>query len=387
MTPGTLLLLAVFIAQDQDTSMVKFGPVGIQPALVLQNIGRDPNVFNSATNPQSDFTMTITPKVGVLFSVRRVKITFNQSDDYVYFEKFASERGINQSYGLRADFDLGILQPFGSASTTTSKNRINNEVDLRARHNTTEYVVGTGIQVFTRTHVSIRARQNATSFDSNAFFRGESLAQAFDATIRGLDTSVGVELTPLTSFDVVFTNERQRFDLTPERNSDTFRVMPTFSFSPLGLLNGTAAFGYRRFTPKDPTVPSFSGFVAQVGAGITIKDRHRVSTTVTRDLTYSYDQASVYYITNSIAGTWAYSIGRGFDLQFGPSYNRMHYHQTASTGPANDTYTSYDTSFGYRIRQRLRVSINGTFSRRRSEVSPDRAYDSNRVYGTVTWGG
>jgi len=65
----------------------------------------------------------------------------------------------------------------------------------------------------------------------------------------------------------------------------------------------------------------------------------------------------------------------------------MHYHQTATTGPADDIYTSYDLAFGYRIFPRLRASINGTFSNRHSQISADRAYDSNRVYGTVTWGG
>ncbi|HEX6464125.1 MAG TPA: hypothetical protein VFZ98_06725, partial [Vicinamibacterales bacterium] len=227
MTPGALLLVAAFVAQDQDTSLVKVGPVGIQPSLLLQNIGRDPNVFNSATDAQSDFTMTFTPKVDVTLHVRRVKTTFNQTVDYVYFKKFASERGVNQLYALRADFDLGILQPFASASTASSRNRINNEVDQRARHHTTEYYVGTGINVFTRTHVSIKARQQDTTFDSSEFFRGESLAQAFNGVLRGLDTSVGVALTPLTSLDVVFSNEQQRFDLSRERNSDTFRVMPT----------------------------------------------------------------------------------------------------------------------------------------------------------------
>lgn len=387
MTPGVLLLTVACLAQDQDPGLVRIGPVTFQPALLLQNIGRDPNVFNSSTNPQSDFTMTISPRMNVVLHVRRSKTTFIQTTDYVYFKRFASERGINESYAVREDVDLGILQPFASVATATTKNRINNEVDQRARHDTTEYAVGTGVSVFTRTHVSFKARRSNTSFDAAETFRGESLARAFDGYIRGFDTSAGVALTPLTSLDVVFTSEQQRFHRAPERNSSTFRVMPTFSFSPLGLLNGTAAFGYRRFTPKDPTVPGYHGFAAQVTAGITVKDRHRLSTTILRDLTYSYDQTAVYYIQNSFGGTWAYQIGRGFDSQLGATRNLMHYHRTTSTGPADDTYTSYDFALGYRIRSRLRAAVNGTFSKRRSQVSADRSYNSNRVYGTVTWGG
>ena len=390
MTPGLLLLSTAVLAQapqGQDPSLLKFGPVTIQPSFAIQNISEDPNVFNSATNPQSDFTMTISPKVGVTLNVRKSKTTFTQTVDYVYFKTFASERGTNYSYALGEQVELGILQPFASVSTASSKSRINNEVDTRARHDNTQFAVGTGVNVFTRTHVSFKARRSDTTFDPNETFRGENLAQAFNGFTRGFDTSVGVSLTPLTSLDVVFTDEQQRFDLSPDRNANSFAVMPTFSFSPLGLLNGTAAFGYRHFTPKDPSVPEFRGFVAQVTAAVTVYDKHRLSTSVVRDVTYSYDQVAVYYLQNSIGGTWGYQIGRGFDSQLGATRNVMHYHQTTTSGPADDIYTSYDVAFGYRIFPRLRASINGTFSKRHSEISADRAYDSNRVYGTVTWGG
>lgn len=387
MTPGMLLLTALVIAQDQNASPLRIGPFSFQPTLLVQNIGRDPNVFNSSTNPQSDFTMTISPKMNVVLRARRSKTIFSQTTDYVYFKRFASERGTNESYAVREEVDLGVLQPFASATTSSSKSRINAEVDQRARHENTEYTVGSSVALFTRTHASFKARRISTAFDANETFRGESLASAFDGFIEGFDTGVGIALTPLTSFDVVFTKELQRFDLASERNSNTFRVMPTFTFSPLGLLNGTASFGYRKFTPKDPAVPAFKGFVAQVTASVTVKDRHRLSTTVLRDLTYSYDHASVYYIQNSFGGTWAFQIGHGVESQLGATRNLMHYHQTASTGPADDTYTSYDFALGYRILPRLRAAINGAFSKRQSGVSADRGYDSNRVYGTVTWGG
>jgi hypothetical protein len=389
MTFGMLVLTAACLAQsqEQDNSLLKVGPLSFQPALVISNIGRDPNVFNSATNPQSDFTATFSPKISVIFRVRRLKATFTQATDFVYFKEFASQRGINPSYALRVDYDLGILSPFASATRANAKSRINNEIDQRAQHDSTDYALGTGLKVFTRTHVTFTARQSTLSFAEDETFRGENLADSLNSTTRGVDAAIGVDLTSLTAFSVGFTKEQQLFAQSPDRNSDTFRVMPTFTFSPRGLLNGTAAFGYRKFTPRDPAVPAFAGFVVQVGAGITVHEKHRLATTVLRDLTYSYDATAVYYIQNSINGTWTYSIGRGFDMQLGATRNLMHYHETATTGPADDIYTNYDGAFGYRITPRLRVSVNGTFSRRTSQISADRAYDSNRVYGTVNWGG
>src|SRR5262249_41353090 len=161
-------------------------------------------------------------------------------------------------------------------------------------------------------------------------FRGESLARAFNATNQAIDTSVAIALTPLTTASVIFTNERLRFDRAPERDSNIFRVMPTLTFSPLGVLNGSASFGYRKFTALDPVTPAFEGVVAQVGAGVTLWEHHRFETTVLRDLTYSYDRAATYYIQNSLSGSWNYAFGGRFDTQLGAGRNRMHYHQTSS---------------------------------------------------------
>jgi hypothetical protein len=112
MMPGVLLLSVAWLAQaqEQDNSLLKFGPVSLQPSLVINNIGRDPNVFNSEANPQSDFTMTISPKIDVIFRVRKLKTTFTQNTDFVYFKTYASERSANLSYSVRADYDLGIFR-------------------------------------------------------------------------------------------------------------------------------------------------------------------------------------------------------------------------------------------------------------------------------------
>ena len=109
MTPGMLLLTAAALAQEQDPSLLKFGPLSIQPSIVFQNIGQDPNVFNSATDPQSDFTMTISPKVNVIFHVRKSKTTFTQTTDYV-FSVGAEELGFIGAMVLFALFVLMLLR-------------------------------------------------------------------------------------------------------------------------------------------------------------------------------------------------------------------------------------------------------------------------------------
>src|SRR5689334_9372410 len=53
-----------------ENATVRVGPFGINPAVVVKDIGVDNNVFNENTNPKSDFTFTLTPRAEVLFHPR-----------------------------------------------------------------------------------------------------------------------------------------------------------------------------------------------------------------------------------------------------------------------------------------------------------------------------
>jgi hypothetical protein len=182
-------------------------------------------------------------------------------------------------------------------------------------------------------------------------------------------------------------HERQRFDTASERDADSIRVMPTFLFSPLGVINGTASVGYRKFTPRNSaTTAAFKGLVAQVGASVTVYDRHRFDVAVNRDLTYSYDRETPYYIATSESLTWTYGIAGPFDVKLNVAHNNMHYRARSGTSAGDDTYASYGAGFGYRLRKRLRIGVQGDWSQRDSQRAVDRAYQNHRIYGTLTWG-
>jgi hypothetical protein len=297
-----------------------------------------------------------------------------------------SERGTNLTSSVRADVDLGILQPFAAASGVDTKDRYNNEVDARARHHDRSYNAGVGLKLFTRTTATVAVRQSTYRFDDGTTFRGESLPNSLNSRVDAVDGSVGFELTPLTSFSVNMSRERQRFDNASERDSDTIRIMPTFLFSPLGVINGTASVGYRKFTPRDSLTAPFTGVVAQVGVGVTVYDRHRFDAAVNRDLTYSYDRQTPYYIQTSESLTWTYGFAGPFDLKLNAAHNKMHYRATGGAAVGDDTFASYGAGFGYRLRKRVRFGVQGDWSQRDSERAADRGYTNQRIYGTLTWG-
>jgi len=382
-----LLLSSSASAQAPDTAnpTVTVGPLSIRPTFLIKNIGRDDNVFNEESDPKSDFTMTISPAALLVFKARRLKVSFTEGVDYVYFKKYATERGTNVSSSVRLDVDVGILQPYVSTNGVDSKERYNNEIDQRARHHDRSYNAGLGLKLFTRTTASIGVRQTTYRFD-DVTFRGESLANSLNSRVDAVDGSVGFELTPLTSFSLNISKERQRFDTASERDSDTIRIMPTFLFSPLGVINGTASVGYRKFTPRNSLTAPFTGLVAQVGAGVTVYDRHRFDVAVNRDLTYSYDRQTPYYIATSESLTWTYEFAGPFDVKLNAAHNQMHYKATGGTDVGDDVYASYGAGFGYRLRKRIRFGVQGDWSQRDSQRAADRGYTNQKIYGTLTWG-
>src|SRR5690348_10625532 len=125
-----------------DTAIVRLGPLGINPAITLHDVGRDENVFNDPVNPKSDFTFTLSPKAEVLFRPRIVHLDYTAATDYVYYETYTSERSTNESSSLRVDFDFARVQPFVTVQGVNSHERYNQEVDARAHHHQTAYTAG-----------------------------------------------------------------------------------------------------------------------------------------------------------------------------------------------------------------------------------------------------
>ena len=375
-------------ADPLETATIRVGPFGINPTLAVRELGVDNNVFNDSTNPKSDFTFTLTPRAEVLFRPRRFRITYISAVDYVYYQKYTSERGTNQSSQVKVEVDLGRLKPFVTAGGASTRERYNQEIDARARHNDRTYGGGVALQVASRTTLTAAVRRTTTDFEQGSIFRGEDLARAFNSRLDAFDGTFGLQLTPITSFSLVVTEERQRFDMSPERDSDTTRVTPTLTFSPGGLLNGSAAIGYRHFNGRSPSLPDYSGLVAVVNVGATISGRHRLDTTFGRDLRYSYDEATPYYLTTGGTVILTTEIAGPVDVKVtGTRQNLDYSHSTGvSLRPANDSYTSYGGGVGYRIRQRVRLGINADWSHRKSDRAADRAFRNHRIFGTVTWG-
>jgi hypothetical protein len=243
------------------------------------------------------------------------------------------------------------------------------------------------VQIFEGLSATAGARRQTTQFDPDATFRGENLAQQLDERVEALEGSIGYALTPLTTVSFGITHQKDRFDVSTERDADTLKLMPTVSFSPLAMLSGSAAFGYRRFVTLDPNVPDYRGFVAALNLGTTLSDRHRIETVFARDVQYSYEEASIYYVETGVQGTWTWHVSGPIDLRVSGARSRLHYQAVALTDDVDDDITlRYGAGVSWRLRETLRVGLDADWYGRESERDDARGYENRKIAISLTWG-
>lgn len=388
---ATLLIAAPVSAQDPppldpiESMPIRVGPFGLSPSLTIADVGVDDNVFNSETEPQSDFTATIVPRMVMRMRARRLLLTYRGSSDFVYYRDFEGERSVNNSSDLRLDLSLGRLQPFVAGGLQDTRSRLNAELDLRAHRTARSALAGTRVLLASRTLMSFSGRYAETEFDSGLFFEGAELARTLNSRQQAVDGAIHLLLTPLTTLEIGGSVQQDRFPGDPTRDADTFRFAPVLQFAPDALIRGTASVGYRRFRPRSDTLPDYSGLYVATTVSYTMLGRTKFDWFVTRDVQYSFEESSPYYLeTGTRLVVTQQVIGR-FDVQATGGRHRLDYRSGLIDAARVDRADVVGAGVGFRIRENLRLGINGEYARRQSERAA-RQYERRRIFASLNYG-
>ena len=367
-----------------ESMPIRVGPFGISPSLTVADLGVDDNVFNSETNPQSDFTATIVPRVVVRMRARQLLLTYRGSSDFVYYRDLVDERSINNASDLRLDVTTGRVQPFVSGGLTDTRARLNAEVDIRAPRSSYNVAAGARVLIASRTLMSVATRYAETEFDPGITFEGIELARTLNARQHGFDSALHLLLTPLTTLDIAASVQQDRFPGDPTRDADMFRIAPVLQFAPDALLKGSAAVGYRRFSPLSDALPDYSGLYVATTLGYTLLGRTRFDWTVSRDVQYSFEETSPYYLETGTRLTVTQQVIGRLDVQGTGGRQRLDYRATSAEAERIDRADVVGAGVGVRVREHIRFSINGEYARRRSERL-ERRYERRRIFASLTF--
>jgi Putative beta-barrel porin 2 len=370
---------------------IRFGPVGLTPTLSITNFGVDSNIFNDSSDPKSDFTLTVTPKIDAKLRTSRALWSGSLASGLVYFKRYSDERSIDYAADGRVDLDLDWLRPYTLAKIDDTHQRLNAELDIRAPRTQTTLAAGARAVVSPKIGLVTDVRQATVQFAEGVFFEGVPLSRTLNSDIFSVEAGMEVYLTPLTTLSVTASRQNDRFDKSPERDSDSFRIMPTIKMEAPAIIQGSLSVGYRKFSPLSPELPDYSGVVATGSLSHTFMERMKVDLVLSRDVQYSFELNQPYYLTTGVRVTTTFDIRDDLDVRFIGGRERLEYREEETVPDVFPDTTRVDRADildvggGYRLRPSFRLGIDVEHARRLSD-RPGREYRRTRVFGTISYG-
>jgi hypothetical protein len=396
-----LLPLRVFAQADPngpEPSRVKLqvGPVMMSPTVTFGNIGVDENVFNQNTSPKSDFTMTISPRTDVWLRFLGTWFTGTLNEDIVWYQKYASERSGNSTYGVNWKVPLSRITVNAGASRSTTRERQGYEIDQRAARTLSNYFGDVSYSFLTGTSLDVRLSSAKTDYDSTAIFQGVNLQDELNVTSTALAIDLVRKLTPLTTLTLGVNTSRDRFPLNPIRDADRTDGIAAVRFDPVALLKGELSIGYTSYSPHSRDIPGYTGMTLSAGLSYTLFDVTQLVFKADRSLQNSYDITQPYYVQNGLNLQVSQQVQTHIDVVARGGVERLNYRDLTSAAvpvtdlavlvPPNrtDTVTTYGVGIGYHLGRATRLGLNYDRTRRASAVD-SRNYQRANFGGSITY--
>jgi hypothetical protein len=377
------------------TARMHAGPVYFTPTVALTNLGVDTNVFNQVDNPKSDFTLTLEPHVDVwLPFVRRALLSAYVTPAYTWYQTFSSERSFNPEVGGRFETYFNRLTLFADASYLNTRQRPSFEIDVRARRREDTAEAGAEIRIFRKLFFEAAGHQTRYRFDADAFFDGTNLQQVLNRDERSASGAVRWRYSALTTFVVRGEAIRDRFELSPERDSNSTRGTVGVEFRPRALISGSAYVGYRRFKALNPALSDYTGAVAQAGLSYRLAGLTLLSFTADRDISYSYERTQPFYVRAGYGVNLRQYLGWRLDATAGATRYRYDYKGLLDLGEAaarrsvarQDVTWNWTGSIGYRFGRDKRIGLGVTYWNRNSNLKANWNYTGLRAGLLVEYG-
>jgi Putative beta-barrel porin 2 len=375
---------------DPNKAHIRLGPVWMDPTIALTNLGIDSNVFYDPPdkNPKEDFTATVTPAVDMWLGIGRTWLTGGLKEDIVWYQKYATERSLSNTYKVGWRVPLNRFDIDTGAQLAQVTDRPGYEIDTRAKRDEVTYRGLFEVRALSKTLFGVRAEHLSVNYDPSDQYLGVNLQQSLNQVSTTYGFQIREELTPLTSVSFAVTRIQDRFEFSPERNADSTAYTGTISFDPYAVIKGSATIGYRDYQPISAVVPGYQGATAHADLTYTLAGATRFTFAAIRDVQYSYDVTQPYYLETGLDGSLAQQVFGPVDVLVRGALHHLAYRDTIGVAVAAvdrvDDVKSYGGGFGYHLGDNLRLGFNLDKVTRDSPL-PDHRYDDLKFGTSVTY--
>lgn len=375
-------------SEPPQNARMRVGPLVVKPSIGLTDFGVDTNVFNEAREPKRDVTATFEPQIDTWLRLGPARLNTRSRSGLVYYQRYEGERAVNAEHEARLEFLFSRLRPFAYASLLNSRQRPGYEIDTRARREETGITAGSRLRLAGDTWLDVAAHRARVNFDPDATFFGTELREVLNRDVERASATLRYPLTPYTSIVVLADVQRDRFEVSPDRDSQSLRVLPGVEFDPRALISGRAYAGYRRLDPLDSDMPSYRGVAASIDLAYTLFRSTKFAARAERDVHYSMERTHPYYVLTGVNGSLTQALIRPWDVRATGGRQYLHYRDRDAPAIRSgrvDRVLSYGVGLGYRLNPEMRIGFDVNHYRRESDVQ-GRQYNTLKAGTSVTYG-
>ena len=388
------VLLSAHDARAQETFIVPStrvitaGPMSLYPQIALRDMGTDSNVYLDSANPRSDLTYSLTPRLYALVPVGNTRFVGTGTGDLVYYRTYSDQRSLTLVVDGRYEVTSPGFRPFVELGYATRGDRVGFEIDTRARHTQSTVMAGADVDVTEVTALTAWVGRSITAYDKNQPYLTFMLADQLNHSRDTAAAGARFRVTPLTTVLVAAEFERDRFEVAPLRNADSFRVGPEIALDTGAALTGNIKGGFRSFKPSYPGVPGYNGLVGTARLHYALPDIVKLDLEANRDLSYSYDPVQPYYMESGARLTASQRVTG--PLEAIGIVERREIRNQRVGGLAFDgrreVITSIGGGFAIQIQNQMRFTFTYERAKRTSTEPVGRNYERTRVVGSISYG-
>jgi hypothetical protein len=290
---------------------LRLGPFRFYPLLALKNIGYDDNIYFEGP-AVADYSGAISPAINVYLPVRgSLILSFMDNPEYLFYWKEKNQRTFTNSYALGMKY-LFLHRFVLSAGYRHSEYR--EPVSSELFRPTTNIIKGYNFGFFYETarKTSIGLAGEVLTFGYQNIAAGPDsllLSQTLNRQEKRARFEFYYQLYPESFLftQVGYTEYTFQSIQSTWRNASSYSGSMGVRFPLAGFMRGLLSFGYRRFNPSTEGQKPFSGLFANTGLEMRL-GQFSVRLRYARDIFFSYDPASYYYIDHN------YGLGASYYL-------------------------------------------------------------------------
>jgi hypothetical protein len=384
---------ASLAAQEPTTEApnlpLHLGPLTLAPQVRLSTL-YDSNVYNLNTDPKEDWVTSAVPQTRVFAKLGRMMVDGRAEGSAEYYRLYTDQNAINMVGSVTLAVPLGRFTPHATYSALSSRERFGFEIDDRPRRHEQGIAGGLDLRVASKTVLAFKAQRERERFGEDTVFRGENLPQALNREMRLIGVTLRHALSVLTTLSISVDQTEDRFEFLRDRDARGTSVSGGLAFKPTALVTGAFTVGYLRFAPVERSTSEFNGIVMSGDLGYVLRGVTRFGVQTQRNVTYSYDPSTPYYVLTGFDASVSHRAGERWAISGRAGRHRLNYVSAAivATSIGTQPDASTDTSelvgmgLGYQLSRDTQIGVEVDRLRRFSE-QPIRQFESTRVRTTL----